>query len=97
MDIEKIVPIADIGHIRSALPEFPEESDDPRSLLAAWTRREAYLKAIGAGWRGAKMEIPSSDWVVCNFSPDDNIIGGLAVEGIIQPEAITGYQFQRQS
>ena len=76
-----------------ALPERAREA----ALLAAWTRKEAVLKAVGTGISGSLRSIdvladagddaavhaaePSTAWSLCRLSMPSGYQGAVAVEG----------------
>jgi 4'-phosphopantetheinyl transferase len=66
IDVERVSERADA--VSLALRFFPPEeaaavAADPACFLRIWTRREAYLKALGIGIRGIRSPIPAGFFV----------------------------------
>ncbi|MCU1285436.1 MAG: phosphopantetheinyl transferase [Acidobacteriales bacterium] len=75
------------GTLRSV--PIPQQSFD---LFKCWTRKEAYVKARGAGLQipldsfavsGERVQFgrQESEWALQSFTPADNYVGALATEG----------------
>jgi len=91
IDLEKLVPYESTVHIQAALSEAGGPVVESGKLLSAWTQREALLKAIGTGWRGANQPMDSSAWNVTCVEPFEGFIASLAVEVNLSPENISSY------
>lgn len=87
VDVEQIRAHTDVLALaRRFLP--PEEAaaveTDPPSFFRYWTRREAYLKAVGVGIRGLGLPLPP-DYTVTDLEPRPAYAAALAISG-------TGYE-----
>ena len=105
IDIEAERPLADPALLarrilgpreRARFEALPERAHEA-ALLAAWTRKEAVLKAVGTGISGTLRSIdvladagddaavhgaePSTAWSLCRLSMPSGYQGAVAVEG----------------
>ena len=88
IDVEQVrtVPEADaildrwFGEAERRSWQFGGERD--RDFMRLWTRREAYLKALGVGFsdEGVPRDIDAARWEVHDLEPGDGFLGTLIVE-----------------
>jgi len=89
-----------VGHVFSASEQrlfFSSSPDNRNSLfLTLWTRREAFLKALGCGLAGYDSDIRADleclstadvgkhRWTFCNLDLPSSWIGALAIRGTVE-------------
>lgn len=85
IDIEAIRP--ELATHEVAATVFTDEErallrgvDHVEQFFRLWTRKEAYLKAIGEGFASPSLEIPS-DWQITELAVSDGYRGALAISG----------------
>ena len=90
VDLERLRPIAealdiarrcfDPAEVETLLRAAPGVA--PEIFLRSWTRREAYLKALGIGLAsdGARQPVDLDRWEVHDLRPWTGFVGALVVE-----------------
>jgi 4'-phosphopantetheinyl transferase len=104
VDVEHIRPIAEAEQIAERFFSAPEITllqalplqQKQETFFIIWTRKEAYLKAVGAGLArpldqfdvslGPKLVIPgdpqeAARWSICDLKPAEGFVAALAVTG----------------
>jgi 4'-phosphopantetheinyl transferase len=104
VDVEHIRPIAEAEQIAERFFSAPEITllqalslqQKQETFFIIWTRKEAYLKATGAGLArpldqfdvslGPKLVVPgdpqeAARWSICDLKPAEGFVGALAVAG----------------
>jgi 4'-phosphopantetheinyl transferase len=89
VDLEVVRPIADLDGIAEYFFS-PRELASLRALgphertagfFNCWTRKEAYIKAVGGGLSIPLKSINTDGWSVIDLCPRDGYVGAVAVEG----------------
>lgn len=92
VDVEAVRPIADrdamalqwlAPHEAAVLSTLPSSEQD-RTFLKMWTRKEALLKAEGIGLAGISDDTLLAKWAVRDFELDGRIVGAVATDPAIQ-------------
>jgi 4'-phosphopantetheinyl transferase len=79
IDVERV--LLPSRSIVAPTPPMEREGSDPREAILTWVRREAYLKAIGAGLHGLDREIADQrSWNTATFEPCPGHIAAVTVE-----------------
>jgi len=91
VDLEPLRPVPEseaIARLCFAADEVAElsaaQAEGPDSFLRLWTRREAYLKALGVGFSGEESRIPfdRERWAAHPLELPPGLVGTLVVERI---------------
>lgn len=97
VDLERLRPVPEADHIASRWFSEDElrayraaiDSLPGGAFLRVWTRREAYLKAVGLGLSdsAARVAIDPERWELHEVCPGEGFVGALAVERVRRPPA----------
>lgn len=89
VDVERVAAAPDLRDVAHAFLD-PSEAESlarlPRSarteaFFRRWTRREAYVKAVGTGLGTAPTSAPSGEWSSYSLRPAPGFVGALVVHG----------------
>jgi 4'-phosphopantetheinyl transferase len=104
LDIERVAPLEGLETLAreilapAEIAELWASSDPLRLFYSCWTRKEAYVKALGAGWalavpkieitlagRARFLNLPGDDaasWSLIDLEPAPGYVGALAIRHV---------------